>query len=104
MLVEPPLVADTLVEPWFSSLRQRRGAARLFDARTHLGCADPDGSCFDVHELAAALAVVDARAVVFPLVEPRRRGPRMPGIHLIFVAAAVARTPGLLRPELEATQ
>ena len=30
--------------------------------------------------------------------DPPRRGPRVPGIHLIFVAAAVARTPGLPLP------
>ncbi len=29
---------------------------------------------------------------------PPRHGPRVPGIHLIFVAAAVARTPGLPLP------
>ena len=32
--------------------------------------------------------------------DPPRRGPRVPGIHLIFVAAAVARLPGLPLPEL----
>ena len=65
-----PPAADAPVEPWFSSLRERLGDLRLFDAHTHLGCADPDGSCFDAEELVAALAVVDARAVVFPLAEP----------------------------------
>jgi hypothetical protein len=185
MVVEAPLAADRLVEPWFSSLRERLGDVRLFDAHTHLGWSDPDGSCFDAGELGAALAVVDARGVVFPLAEPgsyreannrmlavaeavdgplvpfcrvdprngavgvaeravalgargiklhpraehfglgtpevraacarmigvrgyprasssAHRGRRVPGIHLILVAAAVARTPGLPRPELEA--
>ena len=47
MLAAAPLLADTLVEPWFAALRERLGDVRLFDAHTHLGCADPDGSCFD---------------------------------------------------------
>jgi uncharacterized protein len=72
--VAPPLAAgvaaDALLEPWFSCLQDRLGPARLFDCHTHLGCADPDGSCFAVDELLAALAVVDGRAVVFPLAEP----------------------------------
>ena len=64
------LTADALVEPWFASLRPHLGDIRLFDAHTHLGCADPDGSCFGAAELRGALGVVDARAVVFPLAEP----------------------------------
>jgi hypothetical protein len=62
--------ADALVEPWFSCLRERLGDTRIFDCHTHLGCADPDGSCFEADELISALAAVDARAVVFPLAEP----------------------------------
>ena len=46
------------------------GATSIFDCHTHLGCADPDGSCFGVDELLGALAAVDGRAVVFPLAEP----------------------------------
>ena len=64
------LTADALLEPWFAALRPHLGDIRLFDAHTHLGCADPDGSCFGAAELRGALAVVDARAVVFPLAEP----------------------------------
>lgn len=64
------LPADALVEPWFSCLGERLGASRIFDCHTHLGCADPDGSCFDVDELMSALAAVDGRAVVFPLADP----------------------------------
>ncbi len=33
--------------------------------------------------------------------KPRQRGPRPPGIHLIFVAAAIARLPGLPLPDGE---
>ena len=64
------LTADALLEPWFTALRPHLRGVRLFDAHTHLGCADPDGSCFDAAELRGALAIVDARAVVFPLAEP----------------------------------
>jgi uncharacterized protein len=64
------MAADALLEPWFSCLQDRLGPTRLFDCHTHLGCADPDGSCFDVDELLGALAPVDGRAVVFPLAEP----------------------------------
>jgi hypothetical protein len=64
------LTADALLEPWFSSLKPYLGDIRLFDAHTHLGCADPDGSCLGAAELRAALGIVDARAVVFPLAEP----------------------------------
>ena len=60
------LTTDALVEPWFSSLNDHLGDIQLFDAHTHLGCADPDGSCFDAEELQGALV----RAVVFPLAEP----------------------------------
>ncbi len=62
--------ADALLEPWFSCLQDRLGSTRIFDCHTHLGCADPDGSCFGVDELLGALAAVDGRAVVFPLAEP----------------------------------
>ena len=64
------LAADALLEPWFSCLQDQLGETRIFDCHTHLGCADPDGSCFDVDELSGALAAVDGRAVVFPLAEP----------------------------------
>lgn len=33
--------------------------------------------------------------------DPPQHGPRPPGIHLIFVAAAVARLPGLPLPDLD---
>ena len=64
------MAADALLEPWFSCLRDRIGSTRIFDCHTHLGCADPDRSCFGVDELLGALAAVDGRAVVFPLAEP----------------------------------
>ena len=64
------MAADWLLEPWFSCVREALDAVRIFDCHTHLGCADPDGSCFDVDELRGALEIVGGRAVVFPLAEP----------------------------------
>lgn len=64
------LAADALLEPWFSCLEDRLGEIQIFDCHSHLGCADPDGSCFHADELLGALEVVDGRAVVFPLAEP----------------------------------
>ncbi len=63
--------ADALVEPWLTCLEDALGGdIELFDSHTHLGCADPDGSCFELDGLLAALEVVNGRAVVFPLAEP----------------------------------
>lgn len=67
---EDALAADALAEPWFTALKGRLGEVSIFDCHTHLGCADPDGSCFETDELLGALEVVDGRAVVFPLAEP----------------------------------
>ncbi len=64
------VAADRLVEPWLSCLHERLRGVRIFDCHTHVGCADPDGSCFSADELRATLDVVNARAVVFPLAEP----------------------------------
>ena len=87
------IAADRLLEPWFACLRERLGVVGIFDCHTHLGCADPDGSCFDVAELLDAMDVVDGRAVVFPLAEPgsyRAANDRM--------LAVAAQTPGRLVP------
>ncbi len=54
------LTADALLEPWFASLRPHLGDTRIFDAHTHLGCADPDGSCFGAAELRGALDLTRA--------------------------------------------
>ena len=64
------VAADALLEPWFYCLQETLGELRIFDCHTHLGCADPDGSCFDLDGLLGALDVVEGRAVVFPLAEP----------------------------------
>ena len=55
--------------------------------------------------VAASIAALIDRHAAYVATDPPRRGPRVPGIHLIFVAAAMARTPGLPLPlpQLEAT-
>jgi hypothetical protein len=64
------VAADRLLEPWYSGMHERLPGVRIVDCHTHVGCADPDGSCFAAGELRAALDVIDARAVAFPLAEP----------------------------------
>jgi predicted TIM-barrel fold metal-dependent hydrolase len=61
--------ADELLLPWLSRLLERLPGVRLFDAHTHLGGNDPEGWRCAPDELLSALALVDARAVVFPLME-----------------------------------
>lgn len=41
------LAADALLEPRLSCLRDQLRELRIFDGHTHLGCADPGGSCFE---------------------------------------------------------
>lgn len=62
-------VADALLEPWFSCLKERVPGLRVFDCHAHLG-SDPDGSRQTGDELRSALEVVGGRAVVFSLSEP----------------------------------
>jgi predicted TIM-barrel fold metal-dependent hydrolase len=64
--VDDAIVADELVEPWFSCLLSRVPGLHIFDCHTHFG-SDPDGSRLTAGELRRALDVIDARAVVFPL-------------------------------------
>ncbi len=64
------VAADLLLEPWLACLRDELGGVALFDCHTHIGCADPDGSCFEPDELLDAMDVAAERAVVFPLAEP----------------------------------
>jgi hypothetical protein len=53
--------------------------------------------------VAASIGALIDRHAAYLATDPPRRASLVPGIHLIFVAAAVARTPGLPLPELEAT-
>jgi predicted TIM-barrel fold metal-dependent hydrolase len=58
--------ADHLLAPWIEALPD----VDFFDAHTHTGSNDPDGFGVSAEELLAALAIVDARAVVFTMHEP----------------------------------
>ena len=85
--------ADLLLEPWLSSVRDQVGGLELFDCHTHVGCADPDGSCFAAGELLEAMDIVGERAVVFPLAEPGSYREANDS-----VLAAAARSGGRLTP------
>jgi uncharacterized protein len=61
---------DAILLPWWDRLRAELGDGDLFDAHTHIGNSDPDGSRQTGEELLAALEPVPARAVVFPMHEP----------------------------------
>jgi predicted TIM-barrel fold metal-dependent hydrolase len=58
--------ADHLLAPWVEALP----AVEFFDAHTHTGANDPDGFGVTAEELLEALAIVNARAVVFTMHEP----------------------------------
>jgi uncharacterized protein len=59
-----------LVTQWLDPLLAELPGLAFFDAHTHIGSNDPDGARCTAEELLALLAVVDARAVVFPMREP----------------------------------
>jgi uncharacterized protein len=61
-----PVYADHLLMPWVEALPD----VDYFDAHTHTGANDPDGYRVSAEQLLEALAVVDARAVVFTMHEP----------------------------------
>ena len=58
------------MRPWLDRILQDTGPLELYDAHTHIGQNDPDGYKQTPDELLAALAPVDARAVLFPMHEP----------------------------------
>lgn len=60
------MYADHLLSPWVDALPK----LDLFDAHTHTGANDPDGFGASANELLDALALVDARAIVFTMHEP----------------------------------
>lgn len=64
------MYSDELLLPWFHRLAGRVPGLRLFDAHTHLGDHDPDGSRLALPDLLDALRLADAQAVTFPLMEP----------------------------------
>jgi predicted TIM-barrel fold metal-dependent hydrolase len=61
---------DEALRPWFDALLETVPKVRLFDAHTHTGANDPDGSRCSVEELTRALELAGARAVVFTMHEP----------------------------------
>ena len=63
------MYADELLLPWFRILAERLPGMHVVDAHTHLGGNDPGGWHCAPTELSAALALVDGRGVVFPLME-----------------------------------
>lgn len=64
------MYSDELLLPWFRRLAERLPGLRLFDAHTHLGEHDSDGSRLALPDLLDALRLADARGVTFPLMEP----------------------------------
>ena len=64
------MYADELLRPWHDSLVSSLPPIDSFDAHTHTGSNDPDGFGVSAPELLDALALVDARAVVFTMHEP----------------------------------
>ena len=61
---------EATMRPWLDRILQNTGPLELYDAHTHIGQNDPDGYKQTPDELLAALAPVDARAVLFPMHEP----------------------------------
>ena len=71
---------------WLEPLLAAVPELSLFDAHTHIGSNDPDGARCSADELLAALAPLEARAVVFPMQEPS--GYREANERVISEAAA----------------
>jgi uncharacterized protein len=59
-----------LISKWLEPLLAERPGVALFDAHTHIGANDPDGSRCTPEELLALLDPLGARAVVFAMQEP----------------------------------
>jgi uncharacterized protein len=78
--------SDALLLPWLQRLRDEVGELDYFDAHTHIGRDDPDGFTCSPEELLDALELAQARAVVFPMHEPR--GYPAPNDRVIAVAEA----------------
>jgi uncharacterized protein len=85
--------ADEFLLPWLRRLTGGLPGVRLVDAHAHIGGNDPDGWGCSPAELAGALGLAGARAVVFPLME--RAGYRQANDAVLAAAAA---SPGRLVP------
>ena len=64
------LTADALLEPWFASLRTAWGTSGSSTPTRTSAAPIPTARASAPPSCAAALGIVDARAVVFPLAEP----------------------------------
>jgi uncharacterized protein len=62
--------SDALIRPWLERLREEVPGIAPFDVHTHIGENDPDGFRCTTEQLAAALELIEARGVVFPMHEP----------------------------------
>jgi uncharacterized protein len=78
--------SDELLLPWLRRLAERVPGLRLFDAHTHLGDRDPDGTHLSLQGLLEALSPAGAQAVTFPLMDPA--GYRAANAAVIAAAAA----------------
>jgi hypothetical protein len=81
--------------------RREATPAEEYRQLARLACELPDDHP-DAAAAASMAALIDRHAAYLAS-EPPWRGPRVPGTYLIFVAVAVARTPGLPLSPLEAT-
>jgi hypothetical protein len=77
--------ADRLLLPWLDCLRPGIPGLAIFDAHTHIGAADPDGARCSAEQLLETVALAQARAVAFPLMEPG--GYRRANDHVLAEAA-----------------
>jgi hypothetical protein len=77
--------ADELLRPWFEVLREEFQDLSVFDCHTHVGINDPSGFSATLGELIESLELIDGRAAVFPLKEPR--GYARANLELIDAAA-----------------
>lgn len=69
-----PSINESLLQAWLQPLLADLPGASLFDAHTHIGSNDPDGSRLSGAELIEILASLDARGVVFAMHEPHGYG------------------------------
>jgi uncharacterized protein len=61
---------DVELQPWFRHAIDLIPGVDIFDAHMHVGQNDPDGFKADARQILDALALADARGVIFPFHEP----------------------------------
>lgn len=79
------MYSDELLLPLLRRLAARAPGVDLFDAHTHVGGRDPDGSHLSPEGLLEALSQTGSRAVTFPLMDPA--GYREANTEVIAAAA-----------------